>query len=324
MNQSAHKFRPHWGTFASTAQLPNVAGATKQNVNLAVGDIAYVATSLYVCTNATQGAAVWAAVGGGGGSAGPRNIDVVDDLSDANYYESTAGWRGSNNFLACCVINAWGLPDNRIQNIMGNLIAANIAGWAFATGADTPLPGPLSVFFNAVDGGGNIRQVGGVLLGPEGTGGGAPYNRLIVVHGALWQNGGASDLRLWINGSLAGVLAGIAALYSTSSDEFRVGRSPGSVTGESAGFVDVQGAALGQTSTYNTDFDDQDIRDHYEDIMAAGGIVDFAADPFTELVTADGFAGTTPATWDNAGSSGSNGDLTKVGSPTTRTKPEVW
>ena len=81
---------------------------------------------------------------------------------------------------------------------------------------------------------------------------------------------------------------------------------------------------MGLGSTYLTDYTDQDIRDHYEDIVTAGEIVDFSADAFTELVSADGFAGTTPATWANEGSSGVAGDLTKVGSPTTRTVPETW
>ena len=59
----------HFGTFSATAQLPNVVGATVQTSELSVGDLASVAGALYICTDATLGAAVWAAVGGGGGSA---------------------------------------------------------------------------------------------------------------------------------------------------------------------------------------------------------------------------------------------------------------
>lgn len=65
MNQSTWAFGTHWGTYASTAQLPNVAGATRQNVNVSLGDLAWVTgDGLYVCTDATFGAGVWARIGG--------------------------------------------------------------------------------------------------------------------------------------------------------------------------------------------------------------------------------------------------------------------
>ena len=55
----------HFGTFSATAQLPNTPGADVQTSELVSGDIASVAGVLYICTDATLGAAVWAAVGGG-------------------------------------------------------------------------------------------------------------------------------------------------------------------------------------------------------------------------------------------------------------------
>lgn len=58
---------PYWGLYASTAQLPNVSGASVQSANVQQGDTAAVGSSLYVCTTATVGAAVWAEVGSTGG-----------------------------------------------------------------------------------------------------------------------------------------------------------------------------------------------------------------------------------------------------------------
>jgi hypothetical protein len=60
-----------WGQFDAVADLPNTAGADFQVNDLQAGDIAWVAAAnqLYYCTDPTIGAAAWAAIGGGGGSA---------------------------------------------------------------------------------------------------------------------------------------------------------------------------------------------------------------------------------------------------------------
>jgi hypothetical protein len=51
---------PYWGTFATTAALPNVAGSPTQKGTLEAGDQAYVTGSgLYLCTDSTLGAAAW-------------------------------------------------------------------------------------------------------------------------------------------------------------------------------------------------------------------------------------------------------------------------
>lgn len=56
----------HWGEVASEAELPNVAGADIQKTSVNVGDTATIAGVLYICTDDTLGAAVWAAGGAGG------------------------------------------------------------------------------------------------------------------------------------------------------------------------------------------------------------------------------------------------------------------
>lgn len=60
--------------FASVAQLPNTAGATVQSHQLVVGAIASVSGTLYVCTTATVGAAVWALVSPALATAAPADV----------------------------------------------------------------------------------------------------------------------------------------------------------------------------------------------------------------------------------------------------------
>jgi hypothetical protein len=74
----------YWGnTFAAYAQLPNVAGATIQSPTLEVGDTAYIpsASALFVCIDATLGAAVWSAMTSGLTSA---NFDAFGRLRVSN------------------------------------------------------------------------------------------------------------------------------------------------------------------------------------------------------------------------------------------------
>ena len=74
----------YWGnTFALYADLPNVAGATIQSPTLEVGDTAYIpsASALFVCIDATLGAAVWSAMTSGLTSA---NFDAFGRLRVSN------------------------------------------------------------------------------------------------------------------------------------------------------------------------------------------------------------------------------------------------
>lgn len=48
-----------WGGFDSTASLPNVAGATIQDPNLNIGDLATIGSDLYICTSNLELAATW-------------------------------------------------------------------------------------------------------------------------------------------------------------------------------------------------------------------------------------------------------------------------
>lgn len=68
----------HFGRYSATAQLPNVAGADVQSSEVALGDLAVVGTTLYLCTTATLGAAVWGAIGTvSGGAPGGAWVPTV-------------------------------------------------------------------------------------------------------------------------------------------------------------------------------------------------------------------------------------------------------
>ena len=74
----------YWGnTFALPTDLPNVSGATIQSPTLEVGDTAYIpsASALFVCIDATLGAAVWSAMTSGLTSA---NFDAFGRLRVSN------------------------------------------------------------------------------------------------------------------------------------------------------------------------------------------------------------------------------------------------
>lgn len=61
-----------WGEYDSTAQLPNVSGATEQDTNLNVGDTACVGTEIYVCTVGAVGGAEWKTIARDGGTGKTR------------------------------------------------------------------------------------------------------------------------------------------------------------------------------------------------------------------------------------------------------------
>ena len=74
----------HGNGFASAADLPNVATSTTQTTDLEVGDTAYVTgtQSLYVCIDATLGAAVWSPMSGSGFTS--ANFDAFGRLRVSN------------------------------------------------------------------------------------------------------------------------------------------------------------------------------------------------------------------------------------------------
>lgn len=84
----------HFGSFSATNQLPNVAGAVVQSSEVQVGDLAAVSGVLYICTTATLGAAVWAAVSPASGTAAGNASPVVSGLNGLAYAEiNSCGWQ---------------------------------------------------------------------------------------------------------------------------------------------------------------------------------------------------------------------------------------
>lgn len=323
-NQGADRFRGHWGSFASIAQLPNTNTAGVQSDHLAVGDVAYVASSLYVCTVATRSGATWVQIGAGGGG-GPRQLERVGDLSTSNYYtNSNLAWQGANNFFASGLIYPWNLPGT-VQSLFGNLIAANLGGWALALGTG-PAPAALQFTWSFFDGGANLRQMTAFENAMNAAGGGMPtLGKLYHVAMAVYQNGAVTDARMWVNGGAVATFATGAQFFSTSSDSFRVGATPEGTPALGATGTEILGVGVARTNAqYGTDFTDEDVRDHFETILTAGAFVDFAAAPYDAYVVADGLpVGAGPATWDNAEGTAAR-DLTRTGSPTVREAPELW
>lgn len=83
----------YWGNFLVDSQLPNVLGATVQNPALQTGDVAYVTGTpdLYVCTQATLGAAIWQVAGSSSGGGGASNVIYKwDELGVTPLFASSA------------------------------------------------------------------------------------------------------------------------------------------------------------------------------------------------------------------------------------------
>ena len=75
--KSPTPFHNHWGSFTNPAQLPNVLGSPNSDAALEVGDIAFSLSdgTLYTCTTATVGAAVWS-----GGASGSDSLPGISDV----------------------------------------------------------------------------------------------------------------------------------------------------------------------------------------------------------------------------------------------------
>lgn len=165
----------HFGRYASTAQLPNVAGADVQSSEVALGDLAVVGSTLYLCTTATLGAAVWAAVGGAGGVAvttGEWAPAVTDPAAKATVAQILTGYYVKSGATVRCVAiisYEWladGTPTVRLPVPTGLPIAAADA----YTPAITVTPdGPviLPAYVNANTFGANF--VTSLVTGNEGA-----------------------------------------------------------------------------------------------------------------------------------------------------------
>lgn len=111
----------HFGNYASAAQLPNVLGATVQTGELSVGALATVGGTVYVCTTATAGAGVWAAVGGAAGAtSGEWAANPVDTGGFATVGQPSTGyWTRSGNVVYCSayISYAWAVDGQPQVNL---------------------------------------------------------------------------------------------------------------------------------------------------------------------------------------------------------------
>lgn len=130
---------PFWGVFAATTDLPNVLGASTQSANLEVGDQAYVsaASGMFVCTDATQGAAAWVAMGSGGGGGAPspvfgellwqwNGVDTSQFESTAFAYERDIG-TPTPNAATALALGITSAPSPKLGSAL-QIVATNLAG----------------------------------------------------------------------------------------------------------------------------------------------------------------------------------------------------
>lgn len=300
MNQAVQKFRPHWGEFGAAAQLPNVAGATIQNSNLSRGDIAYSGTTLYVCTTATRGAAVWAAIGSGGGGGLPT-FDMLTGFTAGNRYDAAGnGLPGvATGFIVAALVEMTEL--NGGQSVLSN-INFGVDGWQINIEANGAFQGSV------IDTAGGVISVTGpvavALTDPIGSHP-VPKHWLIVME--VLQNGANNDVALWINGQKLDTGVGTSP-YAPRTGAPAVGTG---AFGNVAEFTGISGFAYIE----GTRTDDQ-IREWTFDVLAAADMVDDVATGFAVYSVK---RGAPAATW--LASDGAALTFNRVGALTTVNRP---
>lgn len=97
----ARQTHSHWGLVATPADLFNVAGSSNNSPNLSVGDQAFSLsdTTTYQCTDSTAGAAVWTAMGGGGGAGSYLDWGQKDYMESSPVVEEVIGSGAFNGSL---------------------------------------------------------------------------------------------------------------------------------------------------------------------------------------------------------------------------------
>lgn len=153
----------YWGAYASTAQLPNVAGATKQSSRLRAGDTAFVTGGVpYYCVTATPGAAAWSVIGGSSSAlfvdlpiVDGQTLAAADCVSFSATFAGTAGGRvrradarmatAVSGFAGACVVGGTGDAGGSV------LATVQIAGIYTDAGAAFT-PGKLYLSVSAAGG----------------------------------------------------------------------------------------------------------------------------------------------------------------------------
>jgi len=107
---------PHWGTFATAGDLPNVTGSSTQSSNLVQGDLAFVTgDSTYQCQDETLGSAVWEPVGGGvpqsniwlgGGYSYTQAVQPVEEVVGNGSFNAS-GVGGLTAYFVASITNVW-------------------------------------------------------------------------------------------------------------------------------------------------------------------------------------------------------------------------
>ena len=211
--RSKTTIHPRWPTVSVATNLPNVAGSPTQSTDLEVGDEAYNTGDglLYVCTNATVGAAVYAAAGGTGNvrdiadiivgqSAGTGYTDTIDT---ADYLDT-----GSGQQLAAAIAaaNALATPT---RGVTLRIRPCNIFMDPFLT----TLPIQVSQDVSIV-GSGNATRI------TVPTGAGGKKQALFEWAAGGGVTGECKDMLIVVPAPVAGVVASTGVLRSVGTMTF--------------------------------------------------------------------------------------------------------
>jgi hypothetical protein len=231
-NQSPNAFRGFRGQFASTSALPNVAGSPTQDPTLAEGQYAYVGGAVYVCTDATEGAATWTqiATGATGNATEFRGVDLAAGSPDADipesyvydpdsgdfelrgargelralynffssaYYQADSnGLGGGDQFSVVAIVQAHTLLVGSDQTIFSNYSSGS-AGWKLEVKAGGQFA------FTIVDSNGDDVTAQTVAVDFTNHPAGRPDGKCWVLWGQVSTSGGEATVELFVNGALA-------------------------------------------------------------------------------------------------------------------------
>jgi hypothetical protein len=125
--RSGQEFHEFWGSFATRADLPNVAGALVQKAAVEIGDYAWVTDELgaFRCLDATLGAAVWVAE--------PWNDQRRGNLLREDWISLTAA--GNNGWSTANIVGGGAGASSQINNATADASHVGILESDTGTGA---------------------------------------------------------------------------------------------------------------------------------------------------------------------------------------------
>jgi hypothetical protein len=219
--QLRSQYNPHWGEFATAADLPNTAGnpLSASALVLQPGDLAFVTgDGTYECV--TAGAvsatppAVWQKTGGGPGG---DYVDTIEGFSAGGYYEADAGVaQGGANFSAVWYGYFVDFLDGASQFLIGHSSGGLPGGYALVVEGRSGTSAVIPYAAQALDGG--LRTINEIMEQTQ------VWHRASAHHVAISVESGVG-LRSWVDGVKMRFSPEPFGNYDISpTGRFRVGR----------------------------------------------------------------------------------------------------